>query len=464
MLGKQWLNRYASTDIRGSAIERSQNRQRKLDGIIRWYFDSVMESLPLMLQLAFLHLGCALSRYLWEVNITIASVVLGFTSFGLLFYIFILIAGTLWESCPYQTPGSTFFRYVGPTVRSLRLTAFRESMVVLAVRGYIRYHRPFSSEGNTTRFFRDLVEEVPVALAMDVRRLGRAVVQPLYTPLLTAHRFIISVYTRLRGTFPTPERRLDHQLTLLDFRCTSWTLRTSLEKPVHHSALNYLLTIAEYTKFDPTVVMDCFHILVGYIDVSNGKVVVIQGSQELATLSARCLFQTSRNLSTTDPNSGTLADLRRRYDRVFPPDTDFRGLPFYNTMTNIRALVNNNWNPRFVEWTDYRPSDQELIPFARHMVEVAQEEYQRMETRKVPRWILRFALQTLSLDPPSPPSAIADCLTIISIDLHCDVSSVQILDERYLCCILSMSNFLTRIQRTSGASLKHHYSEDRNDG
>ena len=39
MLGKQWLNRYASTDLRGTAIERSQNRQRKLDGIVAWYFD-----------------------------------------------------------------------------------------------------------------------------------------------------------------------------------------------------------------------------------------------------------------------------------------------------------------------------------------------------------------------------------------------------------------------------------------
>ena len=64
MLGKQWLNRYASTDMRGTAIERSQNRQRKLDGIVTWYFDHVMESLPLMLQIALLLLGCALSRYL----------------------------------------------------------------------------------------------------------------------------------------------------------------------------------------------------------------------------------------------------------------------------------------------------------------------------------------------------------------------------------------------------------------
>jgi len=57
MLGKRWLNRYALTDMRGTAVERSQDRQRKLDGIIAWYFDHVMESLLLMLQFALLLLA-----------------------------------------------------------------------------------------------------------------------------------------------------------------------------------------------------------------------------------------------------------------------------------------------------------------------------------------------------------------------------------------------------------------------
>ena len=61
MLGKKWLNRYASTDVRGTSIERSQNRQRKLDGIVTWNFDRVMQSPPLMLQVALLLLGCELS-------------------------------------------------------------------------------------------------------------------------------------------------------------------------------------------------------------------------------------------------------------------------------------------------------------------------------------------------------------------------------------------------------------------
>ena len=92
MLGKQWLNQYASVDMWGSAIERSRNWQRKVDRIVSWYFDNVMESLPLMLQAALLLLGCALSRYLWEINMTVALVVLGITSFSVLFYLFIVIA------------------------------------------------------------------------------------------------------------------------------------------------------------------------------------------------------------------------------------------------------------------------------------------------------------------------------------------------------------------------------------
>lgn len=72
MLGKLWLIQYASVDPRWTVIERSQNRQLKLDAIVRWHFEHVVESLPLMLQVALLLLGCALFRYLRETNAVIA--------------------------------------------------------------------------------------------------------------------------------------------------------------------------------------------------------------------------------------------------------------------------------------------------------------------------------------------------------------------------------------------------------
>ena len=97
MLGKQWLNCYESTNMWGSAIECSHNWQEKLSGMVAWCFNYVME-LPLMLQVSLLLLGCTLSCYLWEVNITIASVVIGITSFGVIFYLFIVVAGTATKS------------------------------------------------------------------------------------------------------------------------------------------------------------------------------------------------------------------------------------------------------------------------------------------------------------------------------------------------------------------------------
>ena len=129
VLGKQWLNRYASVDMRGTTIERSQNRQRKLNGIVTWYFDHVMESLPLMLQFALLLLGCALSRRIWEIDTTVASVVLGVTSFGFICYTLIIAAGAVSMSCPYQTPGAQVLRYLWQWVPNLPFFVPKSSVV-----------------------------------------------------------------------------------------------------------------------------------------------------------------------------------------------------------------------------------------------------------------------------------------------------------------------------------------------
>ena len=110
MLGKQWLNRFGKTKVRGSEIDESRSRQRKLSGMVSWKFDLAMESLPPMLQSALLFLVYALSRYLWTINFTVTSVVIGITSIGLAFYIFIVIAATIAGNCPFQTPVSQILR------------------------------------------------------------------------------------------------------------------------------------------------------------------------------------------------------------------------------------------------------------------------------------------------------------------------------------------------------------------
>jgi hypothetical protein len=449
MLGKQWLNRYASTDMRGSPIERSQDRQRKLDGIVAWYFDHVMESLPLMLQGALLLLGCALSRYMWDINVTVASVILAVTIFGVAFYLFVVIAGAASESCPYQTPGSQALRYLGPkfwaairsipsfvmSVRSTIATAFkstfRQSRIVETIVTNAETYDPRRSRGEIIPFLKSLVLKLPIGFAVDAYRVGRATILGISSLPIRAYHFVRRGNSSLHGMYSTLKRRLDLRAIPSDLRCISWTLQTSLDKPVHLTTLEHLGSFAELTGFDPALVADCFNVFVGCISFNNHKLEILQGLEQLATISIKCFLHTFSYLSTTNPTSGVLVDLRRRYDRVFPPETDFRGLPFYLTIKKIHKLANKRWSPLNSQWDDYRPSSPEHISFTRQILGAAQAEYQLLDHRKVPRWMLRFALHSLSLDPPSPASVVADCLTIVAVDLDCDVSNVTVSDERY---------------------------------
>ena len=109
-------------------VERCGDRQLKFNGLEKWPFRIFIESLPVMLQIALLLLACALSRYMWSINSSVASVIISFTILGILFYFGIVAAGTSSYECPFQTPASTALRYLGdsiPTWNSLtRLPAF----------------------------------------------------------------------------------------------------------------------------------------------------------------------------------------------------------------------------------------------------------------------------------------------------------------------------------------------------
>ena len=110
MLGKQWLNRYDQIEMRGTLIQRSRHRHRKMTGMAAWHFDITMEALPVMLQIALLLFCYGLSRYLWNVNQTVAAVIITTSSLGFLLYVCIVSAATASYECPYQTPVSLLLR------------------------------------------------------------------------------------------------------------------------------------------------------------------------------------------------------------------------------------------------------------------------------------------------------------------------------------------------------------------
>ena len=469
MLGKQWVNRYASVDMRGSAIERSQNRQRKLDGVVSWYFDLVMESLPLMLQAALLLLGLALSRYLWEINTTVASVVLGFTSAGVLFFLFIVIAGACSVSCPYQTPGAQLLLRVPGLLRQV-LGAFRRTPHTLWRVPSVLYHVPGTLRRVpgvlrrvpvTLRYFPDTIRRVPHTFHRGLSPLVKGSIcygflerawcklrdpSPVYTPAAFLFMLLLPIWLTMDACMAIIwllvwfsrrlERGSERQTALLDLHCVSWTLQTSLDEPVRVSALEYLASTT-LTNFDSALVVDCFDVFFGCVKVIDGQTVIVQGMEQIAAMSSVCCLQTLSHLMATDPTSRVLEDTCRRYRRAFPEATHLDRVSFSHILRIIRGLSyphNTSWFWRKVEqmvqWEDYEPPSAEQVTVAHALVNVARCKYQRRGYERVPRWILRFALHSLSQFTLPSTSTVADCLSIIAIALDCDPLNTVTSDER----------------------------------
>ena len=79
-----------------------------------------MESLPVMLQFALLLFGIALAVYLWDLNVSVAGVVVVVTSVGIAFYTGITAAATAWSDCPFQTPLSMLLPKVPLRAKGLK--------------------------------------------------------------------------------------------------------------------------------------------------------------------------------------------------------------------------------------------------------------------------------------------------------------------------------------------------------
>ena len=421
MLGKQWLNRYASTDLRGSIIERCRNRQYKLDGIASWYFDNVIELLPVMLQVALLLFGCALSRYLWETNTIIASVVLGVTSFGLFLFFFIVVAGAAFPSCPYQTPGARLLRRLrhAPGVLLSLFSNFSRNSLYRSGVVRVRDRIPRNLTGNiVTLLF--TVLWLPILLFWDVPAIAIPPVSMLVTRLYLMSR-----------------RTLEQLRTILEVNCVSWTLRISLDEPTRLLAMK-LVTTTTLHDYNPTLVVDCFDILLRYVKVVNGNAVIVQQSEQFARASVLCCLNTLSHLAIMNPWSGVFEDLRQPYTRAFPPGTNFDNLPFSQILGIIhcifypvrvdgllppvdpallRRTTRRGVQYSRVQWDDYKPASDEHPMVAHSLVKFCRLEL-RTAFKKVPRWVLRFALHTLSQEPMPATSVVVACLAIILINLQ----------------------------------------------
>ena len=484
MLGKQWLNKYASIDVRGSVVERGQNRQRKLDGIVTWYFDHVMEALPLMLQVALLLLGCALARYFWDINTTVASVILAITSFGVLLYLFFIFVGAAFLSCPYQTPGARILR---PILWLILDTPYRiEDLNRLAEDIFNPPDGIFHHISDAFCRIRDTFLSLPHLLNIllsalyiltqesiscslltaswgelrDVRPSRSGIIKATILPPFHLLMFAIALVMdacRVLVCVPVLLAHVvrwgsDQQMGMLDQHCISWTLQTSLDGPVRLSTLNYLATMTLVGN-NPTLVAGCLDVLSDYVKSISSMVVITEGMEQLVTVAALCFLHTLSHFMIVDPKSRALQNIYQQYDSSFPPwmEVNHPSVPLplrlMHGIVSHQVLGGDQLHDfadlRGVQWEEYEPSSNEHAIVACGLAMIAQ--FDRRIHGKVPRWLLRFALHSLSRSPPPSTSVVASCLSIIAIDLGCDPSDTAILDKRCV-HIWWRAAFLTKSQ------------------
>ena len=215
----------------------------------------------------------------------------------------------------------------------------------------------------------------------------------------------------------------------MDLQCISWILQTSLDKDLRISALKSLAAMTTLADFNPALVSVCFDILAGCVAVVGGETVITRELEELAALSATCCLRTFSYLAITDPTSIVLKNVGKRYTGAFPLTTRFKIPPTCHSFGVLHSVFysSNNGRRSKVQWNGHKLSGNEHII----LVQLAQFRYRAGGCKKVPCWILHFALHYLSQDPPPPTSVIISCLSIIAIDLGCTVPATS-LDERYV--------------------------------
>ena len=353
------------------------------------------------------------------------------TSFGVLFYPSIIAAGVISNGCPYQTPWTSIIRHL--------LHLFVKHSVLYVVVS-VAWNGSARHGILTTILLYPLV--LLAAFAIDALRFGRATFRPL---VISARR----AYHWLSGTSPTPDKAFDYQATKSDFRCISWMLRTSLDKTINLSTLNFLKTILTLPGFNPNVIVDCFNIFSSCFVPNHYTPSITRGSERLAEISVMCFFCAFSPLLIVEPTPTTVEDVRQRYKRLLPHDADLQysscdplSVNVVHRLFSVKTAYNtyiDAWPP-YISWACYNPSLDELVPFAHALAQVAQFKYQSGDdgNRKVPRWLIRFAFRFLSQDPLPPAEVVVNCLTIIATDLGCDVSRISIsassmmLSEKYV--------------------------------
>ncbi|KAF9649519.1 hypothetical protein BDM02DRAFT_3128351 [Thelephora ganbajun] len=397
MLGKQWLNRYSQVEMRGSVIDRSRHRQGKMNGMVTWRFNLVMESLPLMLQAALLLLGYALSNWLYFINKAVASVLIGFTAFGILFYILIVSAATLSYNCPFQTPLSLVLRF---------LIHFDDEHRKYLKRTRKWFVRAFSQKKKK----RPRPKSGPSGLG----KFGT----------FDGSNFVDHIELPMAGPSDQPaplfNKETDWHGYVLDSNCIAWMFHMSIDADVILAMMRFIPEVVWHAGIKTTPLEGLYDTVLECFDRSTGHPVVIPKLKNKAYLGAKALLHLTiqRKCISDESDMAVFKSISNRHpimgSKQHEGDSDLE------STLGIIDRVFGDFEP--MDWENFSFT----IPHHSWMGHILL--YRAWDVlgknEPLPDDIREFVLHSLKLEPPPPAPIVVDCLFIIGlvlgIKLHID--------------------------------------------
>ena len=377
MLGKQWLNRYAQMEMRASVIDRSRHRQCKMNGMVTWRFDLVMECLPLMLQIALLLLGYALSDYLFFINKVIAGVLIGFTTFGLLFYFLIVSAATLSYDCPFQTPLSLIIRFL------VRYDNEHKELLKKSRRWFGRifsqkmHKMPTPGGPVSGNAFHDHIE-LPVA--------GPPGHPP---PLFT--------------------KDADWDSYILDYNCIAWMFEMSVDSDFVTAIMRFIPEVVWHAGIRTPPLDRAYDTLLGCFDHSSGRPVVIPKLRDKAYLSAKAVLHLTIQRKCIDDES---------YEVVFNsisnrhPVMGFKRYEDDSDLESTLGIIDHVFgNSEPIRWQDFSFTTPHHAWMAHIFLYRAWDALRKGE--HLPDDVKGFIHHSVCLEPSPPAPIITDCFFLV---------------------------------------------------
>jgi len=352
---------------------------------VRWCFNLVMDSIPLLLHASLLLLGCGLSNYLFFLDQTVAGVVIGFTSFCLIFYFVSSAAAVISEHCPFQTPLSLTLRHLA--------------------------HRL-----------------IPKAWWKDnSRRKPR----PSRPKTKTAHHIVLPIW--MFAADPNPlfsHREIDWDGYVVYFNCVTWMF----EKPVDHDTvmaiIGFIPEIVWHNGIKTIQLERTYDNLLECFDDKLDCPTVLSRCRDRAYLSAKAvLHMIIQRRCLGDVTDVEIFDsIAARHPRMgcwgYDEDSDL------GSTLSIIDIVLGAPMPT-LEWQALKFT----TPHHSWMAHILL--YRAWDTvgtaNNLSEDVTGFIKYTLSLDPPPSTAIVADCLLmiglILGIGIHVD--DLSVVDKRY---------------------------------